>query len=164
MLNLKKLFAALVIVATGISCAAASEFAGPYAGVKLGENWSDASGVVNKDSHATFFPGLTAGYNFDVKQFVIGGEAFADFHHGSTTYKDAGIDLKAGMPFNSLMPYGRLGFTGTWPNARLHYGIGLEYKLAKQWSIAGEWTADSNTHDGTKRKNNSMTVGAHYYF
>ncbi len=56
MSNLKKFFAALVIVLTGISCAQASEFAGPYAGVKVGENWSDASGVVNKSSHATFPP------------------------------------------------------------------------------------------------------------
>jgi outer membrane immunogenic protein len=87
MSNLKKFFAALVIALTGLSCAQASEFAGPYAGVKAGENWSEASGVVNKSSHATFFPGLTAGYGFDVKQFVIGAEVFADFHHSSTTYK-----------------------------------------------------------------------------
>jgi outer membrane immunogenic protein len=55
-----KFCAALVISLTGISCAQASEFAGPfagpYAGIKLGENWSDAFGVINKPSHATFFP------------------------------------------------------------------------------------------------------------
>jgi outer membrane immunogenic protein len=73
------------------------------------ENWSDASGVVNTASHSTTFPGLTAGYGFDVKQFMIGAEVFADFHHGSTTYKDGGVDLKVGIPFNTVMPYARLG-------------------------------------------------------
>ena len=164
MSNLKKFFAAMFIALTGLSCAQASEFAGPYAGVKVGENWSGASGVVNKSSHATFFPGLTAGYGFDVKRFVIGAEVFADFHHGSTTYKDGGIDLKFGMPFNTIMPYARLGMTGSWPNARLHGGLGVEYKFAKQFSVAAEWTADSSSHDGTKRRNDSMTVGVHYYF
>jgi outer membrane immunogenic protein len=86
MSNLKKFFAALVIAVTGISCAQASEFAGPYAGFKVGENWSDAFGVVNTASRSTTFPGLTAGYGFDVKQFMIGAEVFADFHHGSTTF------------------------------------------------------------------------------
>jgi outer membrane immunogenic protein len=148
--QLKKFCAALVISLTGISCAQASEFAGPYAGIKLGENWSDASGVINKPSHATFFPGLTAGYGFDVKQFVIGAEVFADFHHGSTAYRDAGVDLKVGMPFNTIMPYARLGMTGTWPNARLHGGLGVEYKFMKQLSVAAEWTADSNSREGAK--------------
>jgi outer membrane immunogenic protein len=164
MSNLKKFFAALVIAVTGISCAQASEFAGPYAGFKLGENWSDASGVVNTASHSTTFPGLTAGYGFDVKQFMIGAEVFADFHHGSTTYKDGGVDLKVGIPFNTIMPYARLGVTGSWPNARLHGGLGVEYKFMKQFSVAAEWTADSSSHDGTKRNNDSFTVGLHYYF
>jgi outer membrane immunogenic protein len=164
MSNLKKLVASLVLALTSIAGVQASEFAGPYAGIKVGENWSDASGAVNVGSHATTFPGLTAGYNFDVKNFVIGAEGFADFHHGSTTYKDAGIDAKVGVPINNLMPYGRLGFTGTWPNVRLHGGVGLEYKFAKNFSVAGEWTADSSSHDGTIRTNNSVTVGVHYFF
>ncbi len=119
---------------------------------------------MNVRSHATTFPGLTAGYGFDVKQFVIGAEVFADFHHGSTTFKDGGVDLKFGMPFNTVMPYARLGMTGTWPNARLHGGLGVEYKFVKQFSVAAEWTADSSRHDGTKRRNDSVTVGVHYYF
>lgn len=164
MSNLKKFFAALVIALTSISCSQASEFAGPYAGVKVGENWSDASGAVNVKSHATAFPGLTAGYGFDVKQFMIGAEVFADFHHGSTTYKDGGVALKVGMPFNMIMPYARLGMTGTWPDARLHGGMGVEYKFLKQFSVAAEWTADLSSHEGTKRRNDSMTVGVHYYF
>jgi outer membrane immunogenic protein len=164
MLNIKKLFASLVIAVTGISCVQASEFAGPFVGAKIGQNRSDASGEIKKAAHSTTFPGLTAGYNFDVSRFVLGAEVFADMHHGSTTYKDAGADLKFGMPFNAFLPYARIGFTGTSPNVRLHGGLGLEYKFAKQWSVAGEWTADSSKSNGTTRRNDSFTIGVHYYF
>ncbi|WP_346730286.1 porin family protein [Caballeronia sp. dw_276] len=164
MFNFKRIFAALVITLTGLSAAQASEFSGPYAGLKVGENWSDASGVVNVGSHASTFLGLTAGYNFDVSSFVIGAEAFADFHNSSTTYKDAGIDAKLGLPFNTVMPYVRLGATGSWPNVRFHTGLGVEYKFIKQASLALEWTADQSKHDGTTRHNNSVTLGVHYFF
>jgi outer membrane immunogenic protein len=164
MFNLKKFFAALIIAMTGLSCAQASEFSGAYAGFKVGQNRSDASGVVNTKSHDTTFPGLTAGYNFDVSRFVIGAEVFADLHNDSTTYRDGGVDLKVGMPFNSFMPYARLGATGNWPNTRLHGGLGIEYKLIKNASIATEWTTDTSKHDGTKRRNASVTFGVHYYF
>jgi outer membrane immunogenic protein len=53
--------------------------------------------------------------------------------------------------------------TGTWPNARLHGGLAVEYKFMKQLSGAAELTADSSSHEGTKRSNDSVTVGVHYY-
>jgi opacity protein-like surface antigen len=142
----------------------ASQFAGPYVGFKVGLNNSDASGVVNKASHTTVFPGFMAGYNFDVDRFVLGAEIFADLHHGSSTYKDGGIDAKFGMPFNQIMPYARVGFTSSWPETRLHWGLGVEYKFARHVSVAGEWTTDSSNKDGTKRRNNSFTVGLQYHF
>lgn len=144
--------------------AGASEFAGPYVGFKLVVNNSDAAGVVNKASHTTVFPGFTAGYNFDIDRIVVGAEAFADLHHGSTTYKDGGIDAKFGMPFNQIMPYVRIGLTTDWPEIRPHWGLGVEYKFAKHMSAAGEWTTDTSNHDGTKRKNNSFTIGVQYHF
>jgi outer membrane immunogenic protein len=173
MASLKKCFsaAAAVFVLAGIAHAETpvpqsvhSEFSGPYAGIKLGANLSNASGVVNAGTHGTAFPGLTAGYGFDVGRFVLGGEAFADFHNGSTTRKDGGIDFRAGMPFNKIMPYARIGFTGFWPDTRLHYGLGVEYKLYKNIHLAGEWTTDQSNSDGTKRRNNSFTLGLNYYF
>ncbi|WP_345812274.1 outer membrane beta-barrel protein [Paraburkholderia sp. PREW-6R] len=141
-----------------------SDFAGPYVGFKVGTNTSNASGAISKASHTTVFPGITAGYNFDIGRFVVGAEAFADFHHGSTTFKDGGIDAKLGMPLIQFMPYARLGFTSSWPDNRLHGGLGVEYKLARQISAALEWTADSSHHDGTKRVNNSVTIGLQYHF
>lgn len=164
MFNFKNFFAGLVIAVTGITVAQASDFVGPYAGVKIGQNESDASGEINKSSHSTTFPGMTAGYNFDVGSFIVGPEVFADMHHGSTTYKDAGADIKFGMPYKAFLPYGRFGFTGTWPNAHLHGGVGLEYKLAAKWSVVGEWTMDKSSHEDTTRTNNSFTLGVHYFF
>ncbi|MBW8835207.1 MAG: porin family protein, partial [Burkholderia sp.] len=93
----RSILAASVVLLSQLPCAqaapqaGASQFAGPYVGFKLGVNNSDASGAFNKASHNTVFPGFTAGYNFDVQRFVVGAEAFADLHHGSTTFKDAGI-------------------------------------------------------------------------
>ncbi|WP_434107815.1 outer membrane beta-barrel protein [Paraburkholderia caffeinilytica] len=144
--------------------AAADQFAGPYVGVKLGLNNSNASGVVSKASHNTVFPGFTAGYNFNVDRFILGAEAFADLHHGSSTYKDGGIDAKFGMPFNQIMPYARVGFTSSWPENRLHWGLGVEYKFARHVSAVGEWTTDFSNQDGTKRRNNSFTIGMQYHF
>lgn len=55
--NFKKFLAALVIALTGISCSQASEFAaGP---TLLASKWgdrSDASGVINVESHAGASP------------------------------------------------------------------------------------------------------------
>ncbi|ABE32843.1 outer membrane protein [Paraburkholderia xenovorans] len=142
----------------------ASQFAGPYLGFKVGVNSSNASGVISKASHTTVFPGFTAGYNFDVNRFVVGAEAFADLHHGSTTCKDGGIDAKFGMPFNQVLPYVRIGFTGDDPDTRFHWGLGVEYKFARHISAVGEWTTDTSNHDGTKRTNNSFTIGLQYHF
>ncbi|SAK80567.1 hypothetical protein AWB77_03970 [Caballeronia fortuita] len=142
-----------------------SQFAGPYVGAKLGANWSDSTGQNPRSTHLTFFPGLVAGVNYDVDRFVVGFEGFMDFHAGSTTRKDGGIDLKFGMPVNgNIMPYGRIGFTGTWPDTRLHYGAGVEYKFQRNWSVAAEYTGDSANYQGGHRRNDSLTVGVHYYF
>jgi outer membrane immunogenic protein len=64
------------------------DFSGPYIGAKVGVNVSSASGSIDKPSHTTFFPGLVAGYGFNVGPVVLDAEVFTDFHHGSTTFKD----------------------------------------------------------------------------
>jgi outer membrane immunogenic protein len=106
---------ALTIILTGLTQAHAgtapeaaqpqgSEFSGGYVGFKLGENRSNASGVAPSATHDTTFPGLVAGYAFDVGPLVLGAEAFTDFHHGSATRKDGGLDAKVGVPVGKLMP------------------------------------------------------------
>jgi outer membrane immunogenic protein len=165
----------LAIILTGLTQAHAgtapeavqpqgSEFSGGYVGFKLGENRSNASGVAPRARHDTTFPGLVAGYAFDAGPLVLGAEAFTDFHHGSATGKDGGLDAKVGVPVGKLMPYARLGFTGSWPDTRLHGGLGVEYKLSSQFGLAGEWTADTSRSSGTKRRNDSFSVVLNYHF
>ena len=141
-----------------------SQFSGPYIGFKLGVNSSNASGVVNESTHNTVFPGFTAGYGIDIGQFLLGAEAFADMHNGSTTYKDGGLDARFGIPLSQFMPYARVGFTGSWPETRFHWGLGVEYKFNRNLSAVGEWTTDESNTSGTSRRNDSYTVGLHYYF
>jgi outer membrane immunogenic protein len=142
-----------------------SPFSGLYVGAKVGANVSDASGGLRVPSHTSFFPGVTVGFGFDVGPVMLGGEAFADFHHGSTTRKDAGFDAKLGLPIERrYMPYLRLGATSQWPDSRLHYGLGLEYKALQSLGLGVEWTADTSAANGIRRHNNSFTLGAHYYF
>jgi outer membrane immunogenic protein len=140
------------------------DFSGPYIGAKVGVNVSSASGSIDKPSHTTFFPGLVAGYGFNVGPVVLGAEVFTDFHHGSATFKDGGIDAKIGYPINQFMPYARLGMTTDWPSDRFHYGVGVEYRFTKNVSMFSEWTADSGSAYNTSWKNNSFTIGANYRF
>jgi outer membrane immunogenic protein len=141
-----------------------SEFAGPYVGIKLGENWSNASGAINIGTHASTFFGAMAGYGFDIGHLVLGAEAFADFHNNSTTNDDGGMDVRIGIPLNKIMPYARVGFTGIEPNTRFHGGLGIEYALYKNIHVNVEWTADTSNSNGIKRKSNSVTLGLTYYF
>ncbi|CAB3773186.1 outer membrane protein [Paraburkholderia humisilvae] len=141
-----------------------SEFAGPYVGIKLGENWSNAKGVVNTATRARTFFGAMAGYGFDVGPFVLGPEVFADLHNGSTTGRDAGVDARIGLPINRIMPYARIGFTGISPDTRFHGGLGVEYAVSEDVHVGLEWAADTSHTNGTKRNNNSLTVGLQYYF
>ena len=54
--------------------------------------------------------------------------------------------------------------TGTWPAACLDGGLGVEYKFIKQLSVAAGWSAESDSHEGSKRSIDGVTVGVHYYF
>jgi outer membrane immunogenic protein len=141
-----------------------SPFSGLYVGAKVGANVSDASGAVNIPSRTSFFPGVTVGFGFDAGPVLLGGEAFADFHHGSTTRKDAGFDAKLGVPLQRYMPYLRVGATSQWPDTRLHWGLGVEYKALQSLGVAAEWTTDKSSADNVRRHNNSFTLGVHYYF
>jgi outer membrane immunogenic protein len=140
------------------------DFSGPYIGAKVGVNVSSASGSINKPSHTTIFPGFVAGYGFNAGPVVIGGEVFADLHHGSATFKDGGVDAKIGYPISHFMPYARLGVTTDWPSARFHYGLGVEYLFTKNISVFTEWTADTSHAYNSRWSNNNFTVGANYRF
>lgn len=176
-----------IILATALLGAAvvqASEFGGMYIGGKTGMNRSDISGVANVAGKSTQTFGFEEGYNWDMESFLVGGSFFADFnqktthtavpdlYYGSSTI---GLDLKLGLPGSNWMPYAKLGWArvsglGVFPASQfkytnnLHLGLGVEYKFAPNWSVAGELTTAASNVNGSKLDNRNITIGLNYYF
>lgn len=177
------IFIALAVASLGMTAAQASEFDGLYLGVKAGLNRSDITGATtaSKENVETF--GFEEGYNWDMGGYLLGGSFFADLNQktnrtavavysGSNTI---GLDLKLGLPNGNLMPYAKAGWDrtngmGAFPASQfkytndLHLGLGVEYKLAQNWSFAGEWTKSASKTLGSKLRNDNFTVGLNYYF
>lgn len=183
-MNKNKLVVALAAALIGMSAAQASEFSGGYLGLKAGQNRSDVSAVPSfAGKNATTF-GLEGGYNWDVNSFLLGVGAFADFNQKAThstsvpaTFANYGtdvygLDVKLGLPSGNWLPYAKLGYgsvrgtgvslVGSGNGA--HFGLGVEYKFAAHWSVAGEFTNISAKNNGIKVNNNNLTIGLNYYF
>ena len=178
---------ALATALLSISVAQASEFDGFYLGGKIGVNKSDITGVQTASKQNATTYGIEEGYNWDMGGFLLGGSFFVDFNQktnrvtnvmalplysGSSTF---GLDLKLGLPMNNFMPYAKLGWDrttgqGVMPAAQfkytndLHTGLGLEYKFAPNWSVAGEWTRSGSKINGSRLRNDNFTLGVNYYF
>ena len=180
------IFVALAVASLGMTAAQASEFDGGYVGGKIGVNRTDMTGVSKQSPIAT---GLEGGYNWNMNSMLLGVDGFMDFNgkkthtgtgvapvpatvnYGSHVY---GLDLKLGLPNGSWMPYAKLGYARTGGrgdayasavgSSGAHYGLGVEYKFAPQWGVAGEWTNNSAKSGATKLNNNNFTLGVNYYF
>lgn len=180
---------ALTAALLSISAVQASEFSGGWIGAKVGSNKSDISGAgtaaiptANSKNANTY--GFEAGYNWDMSSsFLLGVDGFADFNqkkthdtvpagtvnYGSDVY---GVDMKLGLPSGSWLPYAKLGYgsaraTGgavTGSGSGAHLGLGVEYKFAPHWSVAGEFTTISGKNAGQKLNNQNLTIGVNYYF
>jgi OOP family OmpA-OmpF porin len=179
---------ALATALLSISAAQAGEFTGGWIGAKAGNNRTDVSGagtaaLPTQDKKNAETYGIEGGYNWEKGNFLLGVDGFADFnqkkthnsipagtaHYGSDTY---GIDFKLGLPSGNWLPYAKLGyassratgggFTGSASGA--HLGLGIEYKFAAHWSLAGEYTNTSGKSNGLKLNNENVTIGVNYYF
>lgn len=157
-----------------MSAAHASEFKGGFVGIDIGKN--NNSPVVNNSSSATYVGGQI-GYGWDMGKVLLGVDGWYDAHKKSNTGNDAGVDAKLGYPMGNWMPYAKLGMAATTPANRVHGGLGVEYKFAPHWSVAGEWTYDRTDVNvlgvangttvqttPTKFKNSNVSVGVNYYF
>lgn len=182
-------WAVLLLSVTGVR---AGEFIeGGYLGGKLGVNVSSATGAKSAPSISTIAYGLQGGYLqggyiFDAKTLVLGVGAYFDWnpsekhivgsHLNEVTYgsRAFGLDAKVGLPLGSWMPYAKLGYgysTGTKDlysvaAKSLNATLGMEYKLAPQWSALGEFKTDSfaDKISGTGIKNKTIAFGINYYF
>jgi OOP family OmpA-OmpF porin len=175
---------ALAVASLGMMAAQAGEFDGGYIGGKIGVNRTDMTDVSRQSPAAA---GLEAGYNWDMNGMLLGVDGFWDFNekkthtgtalapasvnYGSQVY---GLDLKLGLPNGNWMPYAKLGYAHTdgrgdayasvIGNGGAHYGVGVEYKFAPNWSVAGEWTNNTGKNGAVKLNNNNFTIGLNYYF
>lgn len=176
---MKKSTMTIVLAAAllGMTAAQASEFDGGWVGGKLGSNRSSATGV---DTGSATTYGLEGGYNWNMGGFLLGADGFVDangkathnpgaVNYGSHAY---GLDAKLGLPSGNWLPYAKLGYARTNGNGAangigsgdVHLGLGVEYKFAPHWSVAGEYTTASAKTAGTKLNNNNFTLGINYYF
>lgn len=174
---------ALTTALLSMTAAQASEFDGLYIGGKAGLNRSDIVGATtaSKENSTTF--GIEEGYNWDMGGYLLGGSFFADFNQKTNRVAAAvnsgsvamGLDLKLGLPNGSWMPYAKAGWdrtsgTGAFPASQfkntndLHFGAGVEYKFAPNWSVVGEWTKSASKIAGSKLRNDNFTIGVNYYF
>ena len=175
---------ALAVASLGMTAAQASEFDGGYVGGKIGVNRTDMTDVSRQSPIAT---GLEGGYNWGMNGMLLGVDGFADFNakkthtgtgvapatvnYGSHVY---GLDLKLGLPNGNWMPYAKLGYAHTGGRGDAyasavgdngaHFGLGVEYKFAPQWSVTGEWTNNSGKTGATRLDNDNFTLGVNYYF
>jgi len=174
---------ALLAALSAMTGVQASEFEGAFVGARIGQNRSDIANVAATNSRNATTYGLDVGYNWDVRRYVVGVDAFVDSNNqtnhnvaagGITNYgSDAyGADLKLGLPNGRWMPYARLGYVHTkgTNNATtisgggLHGGVGIEYKYTPNWGVNAEWSGSSAQFNGSKLNNDNLTFGLRYYF
>ena len=174
----------LAAVLLSMTAAQASEFGAGYVGGKIGVNRTDMTAVDRQSPVAT---GIEGGYNWDMDSMLLGVDGFMDFNgkknhagvapapaavnYGSHVY---GLDLKLGLPSGNWMPYAKLGYAhvggrgdayaSAVGGSGAHFGLGVEYKFAPSWSVAGEWTNGSGKSGATKLNNDNFTIGLNYYF
>ncbi len=168
---------ALTAALLSISVAQATEFSGGWVGAKAGSNRSNVTGV---DTQKATTYGAEAGYNWDVNSLLLGVDGFFDhnnpadhnpapYRYGSRAY---GLDFKLGLPVGNWLPYAKLGYARINANGAAsafggndaHMGLGVEYKFAPHWSLAGEYTTFRDKNAGLKLTNNNLTLGINYYF
>src|SRR5450759_2147618 len=161
--TMKKSTMAIALAAALLSMTAAQaiEFGGAYLDGKIGYNTNSPATTSTSNK---IYPGVEAGWGWDIGKVMLGVDGFVDWHTKSATGRDYGADVKLGFPMNNFMPYAKLGVTGSAPGTRVHDGLGIEYKFAPQWSVVGEYTSDSKTVNSQKYKNNNISVGVNYYF
>lgn len=175
----KRICIALSLALLSMTAAHADEFDGGWVGGKLGNNRSSLTGLERKN--ATTY-GLEGGYNWNFSSFLLGLYGYAD-HNAKATHNPGAINYgsrayglggKLGISAGNWLPYVKLGYgrtNGTGDplasaigGSSAHLGLGVEYKLARHWSLTGEVTSSSGKNAVTKLNNDNFTVGLNYYF
>lgn len=126
-----------------------ADWTGFYAGAQLGYGRVDTP-LFDSEARDLIY-GLHAGYNYDLGNFVVGGEI--DYDWTQIGDSGSGIDLnnvarlkaRAGLDMGQYMPYVTLGAAQAWTGGAVSVddrgifgGVGVDYRLSDMLSVGGE--------------------------
>jgi outer membrane immunogenic protein len=162
---------------------------GPYLGANAGYQWGDVSN--NPTSPSGIFGGLQAGYNWQIGQFVFGGETDIQLSSADATFAPwkfsnpwfGTLRGRAGIAFNNVLLFGTAGLaygtleaetaglTESHTNIGWTVGGGVEVGFTPNWSAKAEWlyldlseSAFSLTAANNGLQTNLLRFGVNYRF
>jgi outer membrane immunogenic protein len=168
----------------------AYSWAGPYLGGQVGYEWGTVS---NNPTHpAGIQGGIEAGYNWQLGQFVAGGEADLDVSGAQDTVAPwqfsnpwyGTLRGRAGIAIGNTLVYGTAGLAygelevqspGNLTQSKSSFGLvaggGLEVGFAPHWSAKAEWLyldLANSSYSLTGANNglvaNLLRLGVNYHF
>lgn len=157
-------------VPSPISVAPSSDWTGGYIGIQLGY------GELTKDLEGDgVIGGVTAGYDWDLGDWVVGLGADANFGDISTDAGDldslSRLKLRGGYDFGRTLLYVTTGASyadsGDFGNSWGYFGgVGVEHMLDDAWSLTGEISAHRfDDFDNFDKVNaTTATIGVNYRF
>ncbi|MGC2049591.1 MAG: VCBS domain-containing protein, partial [Gallionella sp.] len=155
-----------------------SRFDSSWFAGRLGINRSSLNGLDTRDAG---FYGIEEGTTWKVGVLQLGVYGSLEFNNtasGPINYSSTvvGLGVKLGIPAGKWQPYGKLGLARTNGNeaadsigaGHVYSALGIEYKIADSWSIAGEYSRSNgdtvvNGVANTLR-NKNLSIGLNYYF
>jgi outer membrane immunogenic protein len=164
-------------------------WAGPYLGATAGYEWGNVSNSSTKP--AGLVGGIEAGYNWQVGQFVFGGETDINLSGADDTfapYKFSNpwfgtLRARGGIAFNNVLLFGTAGVAYgnlraetaglTESNTGIGWtaGLGIEVGFTPNWSAKAEWLyldisehAYSLTGVSNGLQANLLRFGVNYHF
>jgi len=162
---------------------------GPYVGANAGYQWGEVTN--NATSPSGIFGGIQAGYNWQIGQFVFGGEADIQLSSADATfapYKFSNpwfgtVRGRAGLAFSNVLLFGTAGLafgnleaetaglTESHTNIGWTVGGGIEIGFTPAWSAKAEWlyldlAQNSYSLTGTSNglQTNLLRFGVNYRF
>ena len=125
------------------------DWSGFYAGAQLGYSRVDTPLFDEQASDLLY--GLHAGYNYDLGNFVVGGELdydwtqIGDSGSGIELESVARLKVRAGLDAGAYMPFVTLGAAQAWTSGAasiddrgIFGGVGVDYKLSDTIRVGGE--------------------------
>ncbi|MBT9382322.1 porin family protein [Pseudooceanicola sp. CBS1P-1] len=138
------------MVATPVMAAPTADWTGPYLGVAAGVGKVEADYMGTTDDEDLNAYGVFGGYDYDMGQWVLGGEL--DYNSIDIDNTDDDGDLyrlrgRIGYDAGAFMPYVTLG--AAWlkvddeTDNGFTYGAGVDYMINENFSIGAEITMNS---------------------